>query len=190
MRIVLLFSVVAPLATALCCPADEPAAQIIRNPYYFDSASVGDRYGPAPAAALPTAAATATPTVAAESVAQDVVTRPTAIPSSRSAERMRALSTAFGRTKSPSARSEPRRFIPPTDAKPLPVAERENRMRSDVAVAPATLLLETNGDTGTSPTPAALTSAVAAQLAVTRLTANPLRHIESTSAASSANPLR
>lgn len=186
MRIAFVFAFATFVVSATCGVAQEPAAQIVRNPYYFDSALVGDRYQLAPPATPPT-------TTEASPPATERPAAPRATAPSRSAERMQALSTAFGRTSAPLQRAAPRRFTPPTDAKPLTTVDRENTDRA-VTVVPASLELDAN-DGGSSV--GSLTAAVANRMAVTRLAANPLRGAESTSSSVApsavvpvSNPLR
>ena len=104
---------------------------------------------------------------------------------------MQALSTAFGRSASPD-RPAPGRFLPAADAKPLTPGDAAIP-GGDYAVVRASLNAEAS-NTGSSYV--SLTSAVAERLAVTRLTANPLREAEKASTPTTAasafgsNPLR
>jgi hypothetical protein len=188
MRTAFFLAVVTCAWASLSCKAQEPAAQIVRNPYYLEPSSSGDRYRystavPAtPSAAAPTAMKETPATLPPES---------TTLAVSRSTERMHAIATAFHRA-TPSGRVAPARFTPPTDAKPLTAADEKPAPR-DAAVAPASL------ETDSVPTESsygALSAAVAGRLAVTRLAANPLRGVETSPtvapAASlpSVNPLR
>jgi len=187
MRIAVLFVISACMCYATTCRAQEPAAYIVRNPYYFEPALVGSRYQvAAPAIAPPVATATAE--------VLPLTSQPTssnAVEPSRSVERMHALSTVFGHTSATHERAAPRRFTPPINAKPLAAADHEITQR-DVDVSPVSLEWET---TGTHSSSVSLSAAVTAQLAVTRLAANPLRSLELTPVApavplQSANPLR
>jgi hypothetical protein len=179
MRVAFVFAFAIGACRATCGVAQEPGAQIVRNPYYFEPALVGSRYQ---AEAAEVRTSPIRPVTAAESPAASSK----AVESSRSAERMQAIATAFNRP-APHRHAVPGRFSPAADAKPLVASDRPS---------PVDLHAVPHSDGAEAKTSSlSLTSAVDNQLAVTRLAANPLRGVEATSVVpaavpTSANPLR
>jgi len=193
-------------------PAMEPVGQIIRNPY-FDAA---------PVATPMSNAAMATPTMphltrepAAGFYATQQQTAPMKVTSmtersphgptlriTSSGSAMQALGAAVGPVHTAtSSQSAPQAFVPTSDARPMSVDSAMQIVRDSAVVRtsvsgdwqrPAALpvTVRRNG-------PEAISTAVAARLEVTRLTANPLRDREASDAATTprirvatGNPLR